>query len=107
MTIDIGTLLCLLVIGGIVLVIYLIIAAYNLVKTLKQSQKVLTDLEVVSRISSERAQQLDKLIEQASKKFKSSQGVLNSLPIIFKAIANIAKVVNQGRKDAESGRKGA
>ena len=102
LTIDVKTaLLCLLIVAGIVLAVYLIVAVYHLIKTLKQSQKVLDDFEIVAHIASERTQQLDKLIEQASKKLKAGQGILSSIPIIFRTIAQIAKVVgNQNEKSS-------
>ena len=108
LTIDVKTaLICLLIIAGIVLGVYLIIMVYNLTKTLKQSQKVLADFEVVSKIASERTQQLDKLIEQTQKKVKSGQGIINSIPVIVSAISKIAKVVGQqnAKKDSGEGKK--
>ena len=98
----------LLIVAVIILVVFLIVAAYNLINTLKRSQKVLDELEIVVRISSKRTQELDKLIEQMSKKIKSSQGVLNTIPIIFKTIAKIAQVLGQQRSkaaDADSAKK--
>ena len=107
LTIDVKTLLlCILIFAGIVLVVFLIVAVYNLIKTLKKSQKVLDDFEIVSKIASERSQQLDKLIEQASKKIKASQNVLSSIPIIFKAVSQVAKVIGQQNKnDTDNGKK--
>ena len=96
-------LLSLLIIAGIILAIYLIVAVYNLIKTLKKTQKVLDDFEVVADIASKRSKQLDKIIDDLSKKIKASQGVFNVLPAIIKAISRIAKVVSQknGSKTAE------
>ena len=104
LTIDLKTLLlCLLIIAGIVLVIYLIVAVYNLTKTLKQSQKVLNDLEVTAKISSERLKQLDKFIDQTSKKVKNTQGVFTAIPIVAKAVTEIVKVAaKHNNKEAES-----
>jgi len=97
----------LLIIMGIALLVVLTIAAYNLVKTLKKAQTVLTDFEVVSRIASERSKQLDNVIEQASKKLKSGQGLINSIPVIFSAISKIAKAVGQHKnKDSEGEKRG-
>ena len=100
LTIDVkSALLCLLIIAGIVLAVYLIVAVYHLIKTLKQSQKVLDDFEVVAKIASERSQQLDKLIDQTSKKIKAGQNMFNSVPIIISAIFQIAKLVGQQQKN--------
>ena len=99
LTIDVkSALICLLIIAGIVLAIYLIVAVYHLIKTLKHSQKVLEDFEVVSKIASERTQQLDKFIDQTSKKVKAGQNVFNAVPVIISAIAQIAKVAGQQKK---------
>jgi len=98
LTIDVQTaLICLLILAGVVLGVYLIVMVYNLTKTLKHLQTVLADFSVVSKIASERAKQLDKLISEASKKLKASKGILSSIPVIFKTIGQIVKVV--GRKD--------
>ena len=106
LTIDVKTaLLCLLIIAAIVLAVYLTVAAYNLIKTLKQSQKVLDDFEVVAKIASERTQQLDKFIAQTQKKIKSGQGIINSIPVIFSAISKIAKAVGQQNARSSEGEK--
>ena len=96
LTIDVkDLLLCLLIFAGIILAIYLIYAIYKLIKTLERSQKVLSELEVVVRITSKRTQELDKIIDQMSKKLKTGQGIFNAIPIIFQTIAKIAKVIGQ------------
>jgi len=96
LTIDVkDALLSLLIIALVVLTIFAIVAVYNLIKTLKQSQKVLEDFEVVSKVASERTKQLDKIIEDMSKKIKSGQNIFNSIPIIVSAVSKIAKVVGQ------------
>ena len=93
----------LLIVAVIILVVFLIIAAYNLIKTLKRSQKVLDDLEVVVKITSKRTQEIDKIIEQMSKKIKSGQGVFQSIPIIVKTIARIAKILRQNQNRSAYG----
>ena len=96
MVIDVRTVLTsLLIIAAIALVIYGIYAVYHLVKTLKQSQKVLGEFEVVSHIASERTQQLDKLIDDTAGKIKSGQNILNAIPLIITAVSRVAKVVGQ------------
>jgi hypothetical protein len=98
LTIDVGTLLGLLIIVGIILAVYLIIAVYNLVKTLKQTQKVLSDLEGVAEIASKRTKELDKFIASTQNKVKSGQNVFNAVPIIVSAVTQIAKVVGQNQQ---------
>ena len=96
----------LLIIAGVILIVFLTVAAYNLIKTLKHSQKVLEDLEVVVRVASKRTKEIDKLIDKLSKSFKASQGVFGVIPVIFKAIASIAKLVGQQQnKNAEEDKK--
>jgi len=91
-TIDLKALLFVIL---IVLALYAIYALYQLVKTLKQSQKVLGDFEVVAKIASDRTKQLDKLIEDLTNKIKSGQNILNFFPVIFNAVSRIAKAVSQ------------
>jgi H+/gluconate symporter-like permease len=99
LTIDVKTaLISLLIIAVIVLVIFSIVAVYNLIKTLQQSQKVLSDFEVVAKVASERTAQLDKFIDAAQKKIKSGQNIFNSVPIIVAAVGQIAKVISQSQK---------
>ena len=94
--IDTKTLLIsLLIIVLIVLAIYALYAVFHLVKTLKKAQTVLEEFEVVSKIASERTQQLDKLISDTQKKIKSGQNILNSIPIIVSAVSRVAKAVGQ------------
>ena len=99
-------LLSILFIVLIALAIYAFYAIFNLVKTLKQTQKVLDDFEVVSKIASERTQQIDKLITDMQKKIKSGQTIFSSIPIIVSAVSKIAKTLGQKNdKQAESAKK--
>jgi hypothetical protein len=106
LTIDLKSLLlCLLIIAIIVLVIYAIVAVYHLIKTLKQSQKVLADFEVVSEVASKRTKQLDEVIEKSSKKIKSASGVgagiTAAIPLIISAVTAIAKVSANKKSEPE------
>jgi hypothetical protein len=107
LTIDVKTLLlCLLLIAVIILVVFAIVAVYNLIKTLKSSQKVLADFEVVSEVASKRTKQLDAAIEKSSKKLKTSSGVAggitSAIPIIISAVAAIAKYAGSKKDGKES-----
>jgi len=88
-------LLSILIIVLIVVALYAIYAIFNLVKTLKKTQQVLDDFEVVAKIASERTQQLDKIIADMQNKLKSGQNIFNAVPIIVTAVSKIAKVVEQ------------
>ena len=88
-------LLSILIIVLIVLAIFAMVAVFNLIKTLKQTQKVLDDFEVVADIASKRSKQLDKVIEDMAGKIKSGQNIFNSIPIIVTAVSKIAQVVGQ------------
>ena len=101
MVIEINTLIGLLIIAGIILVIYLIVAVYNLIKTLKKAQVVLEDFEVVSKVASKRSQQIDKAIDDMSQKVKSGKNIFQSLPVIISVITKIAGVVGQKNKKSE------
>ena len=93
-----AVLLCILIIAIIALVIYSLFAIFNLIKTLKKTQTVLDDFEVVSKVASERTKELDKFIEETQKKIKSGQNIFNAVPVIITAITQIAKVVGQNQK---------
>ena len=86
---------CLLIVAAVILIIFAMVALYNLIKTLKQSQKVLKDFEVVSEVASKRMKQLDTAIEKSSKKLKTGtgigSGITSAIPIIVSAITAIAK----------------
>jgi len=102
LTIDVkDLLLCILIIVLIVLAINALFAVYNLIKTLKQSQKLLSDFETVGEIASKRTKQLDKLIDDASTKIKAGQNIFSSVPIIFSVIGKIAKAVGQKNGKSE------
>ena len=97
-------LLSILIIVLIALAIYAFYAIFNLVKTLKKTQKVLDDFEVVSQIASERTKQLDKLVSDMQSKIKSGQTIFNAIPIVVSAVSKIAKVVGQqtAKKDEDA-----
>ena len=103
LTITVADLVGLLIIAGVILAVFLMVAVYNLIKTLKQTQKMLADFEVVAHIASERTKQLDKFINDAQKKVKSGQNIFNFIPLIISAVGQISKAVgqnqNQKKKD--------
>jgi hypothetical protein len=106
LTIDVKTLfLCLLILAVIVLIIFAIVAVYHLTITLKSSQKVLADFEIVSQVASKRTKQLDEVIEKSSKKVKSGGSVASSIttaiPIIVSVIAALAKYGTNKKTDDE------
>ena len=71
-TIDIkATLVYLLFAALIVLVIYLIIIAKNLVKTIKETNKILRDASVISGIAADKAEQLVGAVSNIVKAFGS------------------------------------
>ena len=102
---------CLLIVAAVIMIVFAIVALFNLIKTLKQSQKVLTDFEVVSEVASKRMKQLDSAIEKQSKKIKTGAGVgggiTSAIPIIVSAITAIAKYASTKtpEKSAKTGSK--
>ena len=98
-------LLSILIIVLIILAILAMVAVYNLIKTLKQSQKVLDDFEVVASIASERTKQLDKIINDVSNKIKAGQNAFNSIPIIISAVSKIANVISKQNEQKASNAK--
>ena len=94
---------CLLIVAAVILIIFAIVAVYRLIKTLKRAEKVLTDFEAVSEISSKRMKQLDTAIEKQTKKIKTGAGIggniTGAIPIIISAITAIGQYVSTKKKE--------
>ena len=82
-----------LFIAVIVLVIYLIIIAKNLVKTIKETNKILTDAAVISKIAAEKTVQVESIVDDVqaagsdlSKAVRGEQNLVSTLSNIIKAL---------------------
>ena len=112
-TIDVKTLLiCLLLIAITVLVVFLVVAAAHLIKTLKSLTKVLSDVEVVSDIAAERTRQVDGIVDDVTttisgvtNKLKGDQGILKAISIIASAIIAIKNILFKSSDNNETTQK--
>lgn len=99
-TIDVKSALVYLVfLALIIFIIYLIIMAKNLIKTIKETNKILKDAAVVSRITAERATQLDGMVDDVqgavadlSQAVKGQQNVVGALSNIIKAVGSLIAI---------------
>lgn len=109
-TIDVKyTLFCLLVAALFVLVVYLIILAKNLVKTVKETNKILKDASVISGIAADKAVELDGVIDDVqsavadiSQAVKGQQNLIGAVTNLVKACGSLAAIFH---KDAGEDKK--
>ncbi|MDR1953193.1 MAG: hypothetical protein LBQ21_01745 [Clostridiales Family XIII bacterium] len=59
-------LLFLLGAGGVVLIIFLIVCTKNLIHTLKSTNNILKDVEVITQIAADRSKEIDDIVENVS-----------------------------------------
>ena len=112
-TIDIkATLVYLLFAALIVLVIYLIIIAKNLVKTIKETNKILRDASVISGIAADKAEQLDVMVGDVqsavadiSKAVKGQQNLVGAVSNIVKAFGSLAAIFRKEDGEENSNNK--
>lgn len=79
-----------------------IIFVANLIKTVKNANIILEDVQVVTKITSERAKDVDQIITDVSEtacnisnSLKNNQGALSGLISLFKAIASLKNAVKK------------
>lgn len=117
-TIDVKTaLICCLFVVLIVLVVYVTIMVKHLVETVKNLNSVLQNVKVVTKIASERASQIDVIVDDvqsavsgvadAVKGKQSFFGALSNMLRAFSSLAAILmkkqkKVNRSGKKEKES-----
>ena len=105
-TIDIrSTLIYLLFAALVILVIYLILLAKNLIVTVKETNKILKDAAVVSGVAADKAVQVDAVIGDVqsavadiSQAVKGQQNLIGALSNIVKAFGSLAAIF---RKETE------
>jgi len=71
--------------GGFVLLIYLVILVANLIKTMRQAQTIMKDVETITGIASKRTKDVDGLLEDV---IKSASSIVSNL----KGEVSLAKV---------------
>lgn len=104
--------LFLLGMGGIVLVIFAIVAVKHLINTLKSASIVLKDVEVISAIAAERAKDLDGIIDNVSvsvsnvsKSFKEKKGIAQVISSAISLISTIRGFVAKKKKTTDTAEK--
>ena len=93
-TIDVKTaLLYLLLVAAIVLVGYLIVVVKNLVTTLKEVNKILEDVSVVSGVAADKAVQLDSVVGDVQSAVADLSNAMRGEQSTIGAVSNFAKSV--------------
>ena len=94
--------LLLLFIAIVILLIFCMVLVKNLTGTVQQTNKILEDVQVVTKISAERAQDVDKIITDVaesasnlSSALKSNQGTIASIASLFKSIASLKNTIKK------------
>lgn len=104
-TIDVKTaLVYLLLVAAIVLVGYLIVVAKNLVKTVKEVNKILEDAAVVSSVTAEKASQLDGIVgdvcsavSDISQAVKGEQSAIGAVSNLAKSAGSLVAIFKSGK----------
>ena len=96
--------LILIGVGLIVLIAYCIIFMKNLATTAKHANKILEDVQIVSRIAAEKSQEVDKMISDAaasigsvSEMIKGNQSTISALTSMFNAAVSLKNVLKKDK----------
>lgn len=108
-TIDVKyTLICLVLVALFVLLIYLAVLAKNLIKTVKNANKVIDDASVVSGITADKATQIDDIVgdisgavEDLTKAMKGNQSLIGALTNVVKAVGATASYFKGSSEDSD------
>jgi len=80
----------------IILLIFCMVFMKNLTTTVKQTNKILEDVKVVSSIAAERTQDVDKIITDVAEvasnlsgTLKNNQGIIAALTSLLKAVGSL------------------
>ncbi|MFQ9893213.1 MAG: hypothetical protein ACLRWH_08635 [Emergencia sp.] len=111
-TIDVReALIYLLFIASIILVCYLIVIARHLIKTVKQTNKILEDTAVISAIAAEKAVQVDGVItdvqsavSDVTQAVKGQQNFIGAVTNFIKAVGSLFAIFH--RDDDQDGSAG-
>ena len=102
-TVNVKTLLlCIMIIAITVFVIYLAVAVKNLITTIKETNKILQETEVITSIVSEKVETSEEIIDNflsALKTFsdsvKGKEGIISSLSNLAKAGTGMVGLVKK------------
>ena len=105
-TIDVKELLIwLLLLAGVVLIVFLIIAVSNLTRVLKQVSGILDDTSAVTTIVHEKAEETKPLVDDLSgavmsfaSAMKGNESSIASISSISKALSSMVSVIKNSKK---------
>ncbi|MCI2062119.1 MAG: hypothetical protein LKJ83_05030 [Eubacteriaceae bacterium] len=83
----------LLIAALIVLVVFLIVMAANLIKTLKHTNKVMDDVEVITAIARKRTEDVDQMVDGISGSVKGITSAFKGQETLIQALSAVAKAV--------------
>lgn len=112
-TIDVkSALIYLLFIALIILVVYLTLLTKNLIKTIKETNKILADTSVISGIAADKATQVDAIVDDVqsavsdlSQAVKGQQNFVGALSNIVKALGSLVAIFKRDADDGETAKK--
>lgn len=91
-TVNVKTLLvCILLVALTVLVIYLAVAAKNLITTIKATNKILAETETITAIASDKVEKSEEIIDNFLTALKSFSDAIKGKEGIVAAVTNLAK----------------
>ncbi len=100
-----GVLLTVLGIAGIVLLIYLIVLAANLIKTLKKTNEILDDAKVISGTAADKVQKLDVMVDSLSESagtvadaLKGNQSIIAAATHVINAATGFVNILKKKEK---------
>ena len=95
-------------IGLIILITYCIVFMKNLITTVKHTNKILEDTQVISKIAAEKTQEVDKIIKDVagsvgsvSDIIKGNQNTLSAITSIVNALGSLKNLKNDKKKGKE------
>jgi len=97
--------LILIGVGLIVLIMYCIVLMKNLITTVKHTNKILEDTQVISGIAAERTKDVDKVLDDVvssvgsvSKIIKGNQNTVSALTAIINSLASLKNLMDKRKK---------
>ena len=102
-TITIKDALLFLIMGGaFVLIIYIVFLVKNLITTVKHTNTIMADAEVITKIAKERAEDVDKMMDGLADSvtgitaaLKGKESIIRSLSSIASAITSIVNMLKK------------
>lgn len=89
----------LLLIALIVLVVFCCVAVGHLITTIKSTNKMLNELEDVSRVLSQRTNDVDALIDKAAEAVAEKDGVSKTVSSIASTVASVRSIFSSKKNE--------